>query len=450
MPVQESNTIRKINTTGGGNTGINYLTNEDSITVEGTQYTIDNGFNFGEVSDAVRDRAKYKQSLNIGSTIPEVTLNSSIVLLEEYNEAKRYAYSSHNYIGSNSSDGTVNETLNLPKRLDGWKYYTGSGYATLPEGTNLGEALIAYFSDNNNLNVYANWADDVKAIRVVVYPETPIPGITPRCSVSITSNTHTNGLLTSNYSKMLHRKVSNVDDIQNWAFVNNEFGSCSTSSIYGNGCPMVDSAFDDKPVPCYYGFISNDNITITIGDFNATGNGTNYTSVYKPHLVSNTPKYYESSTLSAYTGSHSPTFVDFSNVSGGVYTISKTGLTTDLTVFIPVDANTYTITVKCEDAANNTPSQKGYVDVTSLLRQSNPTDSILSVQCVNSETVTISASSQTGYVFDHWVQTHNGTTTQIQTQTFTLPISSSVNGDTFVAYFTQGNYTLTYHKEIPI
>jgi hypothetical protein len=448
MPVQEQNTIRKINKYNG-NTGINYLTNDDSISVGGTSYQINNGFDFATVSSDVQDKAKYKKTLNIGSQIPEVTLSDTIVLLEEYTEAKRYAYSSHNYI---ASDGTSNNTLALPKRLNGWKYSTGSGYATLPEGTgtSLDENLINYFTDNN-LDVYANWADDVKAIRVVVYPMgNPIPSITPSCTVQITSGTHTNGYLTKNYSKMLHRKVSNVDDIQNWAFVNNEFGSCSTSSIYGNGCPMVDSAFDDKPVPCYYGFISNDNITITIGDFNATGNGTNYTSVYKPHLVSNTPKYYESSTLSAYTGSHSPTFVDFSNVSGGVYTISKTGLTTDLTVFIPVDANTYTITVKCEDAANNTPSQKGYVDVTSLLRQSNPTDSILSVQCVNSETVTISASSQTGYVFDHSVQTHNETTTQIQTQTFTLPISSSVNGDTFVAYFTQGNYTLTYHKEIPI
>jgi hypothetical protein len=454
MPIQEQNTIRKINTTGGGNTGINYLTNEDSITVEGTQYTIDNGFNFGEVSDAVRDRAKYKQSLNIGSTIPEVTLNSSIVLLEEYNEAKRYAYSSHNYIGSNSSDGTVNETLNLPKRLDGWKYYTGSGYATLPEGTNLGEALIAYFSDNNNLNVYANWADDVKAIRVVVYPETPIPGITPRCSVSITSNTHTNGLLTSNYSKMLHRKASILDDIENWAFVANEFGSCSVSEPYGNGCPMIDSNYDGgKPVPCYYGFKSGDSgIDITISGFDATDSvGRPLSSVYKPHETSGTPQYYEVNNLSAYTSIRSPQYSNLTQGQNNTYTITKTNLTSDLTVFIPVIANTFTITAKCEDVDSQTlHSQKGYVDIVSLLRSTSPVDTILTTQCVNSEQVKIEATVKTGYVFAYWERTINDSTITINDNPTYLTISSNVNNATFIAHFTQGNYTLTYHKEILI
>lgn len=444
MPTNDS--IRKINT-NNGTTGNCYLTNADSITVGSQTYPVANGFDFANFSQDVQEAAKYKKTFEVADppmSIPFVGLDGTITLIEKYNEAHRYAYgATHSYTGE---EGT-SHTLSLPKRLVKWNYYFNNTLVEVP--STFTQQFAERFVDGN-LDVYAEWSDDIKAIRVIPYvvSASMTTPMTPSCTVAISSGSYTgNSPLSSNYSKMLHRKTSANEDIT-WAICKQDIGSNTASGSLGNGCQMADPDYNDNIVPCYYGIKSGDSIEITFSGLNGTYNGRTYSNAYKPYqgLTSN-PQYKPKDFLSAQIDTDPTGYQNYASSQGGAYTITQSNITTDKTYFLPLILNTFAITVRCEDASSSTPSAKGYVDVESLNYNENPTDYEIRANCVNNEDVTISVTStKPGYIFSHW-EDGNGVTLQYP-QTFTLQqINSSVNGNVYVACFTTGQFTLTYHKE---
>lgn len=434
-----NDTIRKINTNNGA-TGKCYLTNANTIIVGTDTYEIGNGFDFANVTPEVQEAAKYKKQFEIDDEIPLVQIDGTITLIETFDEAHRYTYTlPHTYIGWDET----NHSISLPKRLVEWVYLNNGVETPLPS------VLTQSFSeqfDNGNLNAYANWSDDVKAVRIIVFA-THSSSLTPYCNVEIDSTSYSGtNPLTPNYSKMLHRKSSESESID-WAKFKGEIGMNTLDGYLGNGCQIFDAMYDDI-VPCYYGVKSGDTIEVTLSGLNGKRGNEIFQNAYKPYQgIAISPQYKSANLLSAYFDEDIHGYQNYTQFSNGVYKITKENVTTDMTLFLPIVLNTYSITVKCEDSVTpSTQSNKGYVDILSVNYFDGASDFPLTVSCVNNETVTISVNVKNGYMFDHWEDGQGNTLPY--NQSFNLSINANVANNIYVAHFVNGDYTLTYHKQI--
>ncbi len=440
-----SDSIKKINTNNGV-TGNSYLTNDNSITVDGTTYDIGNGFDFYGKTLEVQEAAKFKKTFTIGDTIPHVPLDGEIVLNELYNEAHRYSYTTHsNYEGADENTHSVD----IPDYIVGWEYLSGSTLTQLP--STLNSSLAEEFV-NGNLDVYANWANDLKAVRIILFYKGLNNPLIPSGSVTINSQTsYSSGdfRLTQNYSKIIHHESYFEEDLR-WAsfdYVYEEFGRNTGDGVNGNGCPVIEN---NGVVPCYYGVKSGDSLTIVLSTLNGLyTNGytsVTYSNAFKPYIDSNNFVYERANHLSVnFTESN---YTPYTSALSGTYSISINALTTDLTLFLPVVLNSFYINVKCSDVTNVNPSSTlGMVEVLSILNNGFSALEI-TAECINSETVTISAQPNQYYIFSHW-EDANGNTISGLGSTFNLLIDSTINDKTYVACFDQApssSCVLTYHK----